>query len=962
MVTRYHEDVGPGAGMCPPRAAVASDAAGLTLDGDWRFRLVPSADAVTDGFEDPDFDDADWDGLPVPAHWQLHGHGAPAYTNVRFPFPVDPPYVPDENPTGEYRRVFDLPADWPDGPAVLRFEGVDSCYRLWLNGVELGHAKGSRLPAEFPAEAALRPGRNVVAVRVHQWSSGSYLEDQDMWWLSGIFRPVRLLARPAGGLGDVFVHAGYDHRAGRGELRVETSVPARLTIAELGLTDVDAAGPHLLDGVQPWSAELPRLYRAEISTAAERAEIRIGFRTVALTGGRWTVNGTAIRLRGVNRHEWDPDTGRAVTADLMRRDLLLMKQHNLNAVRTSHYPPAAEFLDLCDELGMWVIDECDLETHGFSEIGWRGNPSDDPRWEPALIDRARRMVERDKNHPSVISWSLGNEAGTGRNLAAMARWIRDRDPSRMIHYEGDRDSEYVDCYSRMYPSHAEVAIIGRGEEPPARTESADAHRRTLPFILCEYAHAMGNGPGGLTEYEELFDAHPRCQGGFVWEWIDQGIRRPSPDGQGHFYAYGGDFGEPLHDANFIADGLVLPDRTPSPGLLECKKVFEPVRITIDAAGRSATVRSRYDVRDTAHLAFEWQVDRQGARAAGGRLDVPVAAAGETVTAELPGGPVTGAETWLTVRAVLAADQPWAAAGHEIAWAQARLDEPAPLPARPAGAVPRTGGDGTVRVGPGRFDPRTGLLTHLGELPVTGPRLDLWRAPTDNDDPPREVEHAIAREWRRLGLDRLRHRVVEAGPDGDAYVLRTRVGPAATDLAVLTTYRWTGDDGRLTVHVATEPVGGWTGVLPRVGLRMAVPAALDRAEWFGGGPGEAYADSRRAARIGRWTLGVDEMQTPYVLPQENGNRTAVRWATLTAADGTGLRVEGEPTFELTVRRWTSEDLAAARHPYELRPRDRIFVNLDLAQNGLGSASCGPGVLPQHELPADRGHTFAVTFTT
>ena len=958
-MTRYHEDVAPGAGMCPPRAAFASDAAALPLDGDWRFRLVPSVDAVTEGFEAPEFDDTAWDLLPVPAHWQLHGHGEPAYTNVKFPFPVDPPFVPDENPTGEYRRTFELPADWPAAPAVLRFEGVDSCYRVWLNGVELGHAKGSRLPAEFPAAAALRPGRNVLTVRVHQWSAGSYLEDQDMWWLSGIFRPVRLLARPDGGLGDVQVRAEYDHRTGRGVLRVDTPGPARLTVAELGLVDVDAAGPHEIAAVQPWSAELPRLYRAEVATATERAELRIGFRTVALTDGRWTVNGVPITLRGVNRHEWDPDTGRAVGPEVMRRDLLLMKRHNVNAVRTSHYPPAPEFLDLCDELGMWVIDECDLETHGFWEVGWRGNPSDDPRWEPALLDRARRMVERDKNHPSVIAWSLGNEAGTGRNLAAMARWIRDRDPGRLIHYEGDRDSTYVDCYSRMYASPEEVDRIGRGEEPPTDDPSADAHRRGLPFILCEYAHAMGNGPGGLTEYEDLFDAHPRCQGGFVWEWIDQGIRRPRPDGEGHFFAYGGDFGEPLHDANFIADGLVFPDRTPSPGLTEFKKVIEPVRITLDAAARTATVRSRYDIRDTAHLAYTWHVERQGRPVADGRLDVPVAAAGTAVTAVLPDLPDGGTETWLTVRAVLAADQPWAAAGHEVAWAQARLDVPAAAPAPPAGVPPRTGGDGTVRLGPGRFDPRTGLLVRLGALPVTGPRLDLWRAPTDNDDPPRDVVHAVAREWRRIGLHRLRHRLRDASPDGDAYVVRTRVAPAATDLGVLTTYRWTADGDRLTVEVGTEPDGDWTGELPRVGLRMAAPAGLDRVEWFGGGPGEAYPDSRRAARVGRWAMRVDEMQTPYVYPQENGNRTAVRWAAVTGADGAGLRVEGRPTIELTVRPWTTEDLAAARHPYDLRPRDRVFLHLDLAQNGLGSASCGPGVLPAHRLPADRGYRFAVT---
>ncbi|MFI7600308.1 glycoside hydrolase family 2 TIM barrel-domain containing protein [Actinoplanes sp. NPDC049681] len=957
MAARYHDDVGPGAGMCPPRAAFTSDAAQLTLDGVWRFRLMPTADGTGDGFEQPGFDDGRWDRLPVPSHWQLHGYGAPAYTNVHYPFPVDPPYVPDQNPTGDYRMAFELPADWPAGPAVVRFDGVDSCYKVWLNGVELGHAKGSRLPAEFPAGPVLRPGRNVLAVRVHQWSAGSYLEDQDTWWLSGIFRPVRLLARPSGGLGDIGVHAGFDHLTGRGVLRVDTPAPARLTVAELGLVDVDAAGPHEVGGVRPWSAESPALYRAEVYTATERVELMVGFRTVAMVDGRWAVNGTPLSLRGVNRHEWHPDTGRALTVDVMREDLLLMKQHNINAVRTSHYPPAAEFLGLCDELGMWVIDECDVETHGFSVVGWRDNPSDDPRWEPALLDRARRMVERDKNHPSVIAWSLGNEAGTGRNLAAMARWIRDRDPGRMIHYEGDRDSAYTDCYSRMYADPAEVAVIGQREEPPTRDPSADDHRRQLPFILCEYAHAMGNGPGRLAEYQALFDTYPRCQGGFVWEWIDQAVRRPRPDGTGDFFAYGGDFGEPLHDGTFIADGLVFPDRTPSPGLIELKKVFEPVRITVDPAAATATVENRYDVRDTAHLTYEWQLAHEGVPVAGGRLDVPVLAAGAGATVALPAPPGEGL---LTVRAVLAADQPWAPAGHEIAWVQAPWHPSPPAAVHRTARRPQSRED-LVELGSGAFDPRTGLLVRLGDLPVTGPRLDLWRAPTANDEPPRAVRHAVGPGWRRIGLHRLQHRLITAGIDGDAYVVRTRVAPAATDLAVLTTYRWTAHDDRLTVHVTTEPVGAWEGVLPRVGLRLAAPARLGEVEWFGGGPGEAYADSRQAARIGRYTRRIDDMQTPYVFPQENGNRTAVRWARITGPGGPGMRIDGEPTFDLTVRRWTSEDLDAAGHPYDLRPRDQVFVNADLAQNGLGSASCGPGVAPGDQLPAGRSYRFAVTLS-
>lgn len=409
---RWFEDRFPVRGVRPARAWLRSDAPEVDLSGAWRFRWSPRADVPAD-FAEPGHDDSTWDVLPVPSHWQLHGqgrYGLPAYTNVKYPFPVDPPFVPDENPTGDHRTTFTVPPGFLDGGAraVLRFEGVDSAARVWLNGTELGTSVGSRLPVELDATDALDPaGDNVLAVRVHQWSSASYLEDQDMWWMSGIFREVRLLARPAGGVEDVFVRAGYDAASGAGSLRVDASVPARLLVPELG---VDAATGEDVDlaAVQPWSAEVPRLYDAEVVTDAERVRLRIGFRTVAIVDGVFTVNGAPVKLRGVNRHEVSADRGRAVTEAEMLADVLLMKRHNINAVRTSHYPPHPRFLELCDEHGLWVVDECDLETHGFFFVDWRGNPSDDPAWAEAMLDRMRRTVERDKNHPCVVLWSLGD--------------------------------------------------------------------------------------------------------------------------------------------------------------------------------------------------------------------------------------------------------------------------------------------------------------------------------------------------------------------------------------------------------------------------------------------------------------------------------------------------------------------------------------------------------------------------
>jgi beta-galactosidase len=929
------EDVQPTVGARLPRAWFQSDAPAIDLSGDWRFRLSGRADTDT-GFEAGDFDDSAWASLPVPAHWQLHGHGAPAYTNVVYPFPVDPPHVPTENPTGDYRLAFRLPDGWDAERTVLRFEGVDSWFRAWLNGQELGSSTGSRLPVEFDATATLRRGDNLLAVRVHQWSAASYLEDQDMWWLSGIFREVRLLARPAGAIEDFFIHADYDHVSGAGTLRVDIDVPAGLTVPELGV-DVAAGQTVRVEAVQPWSAESPRLYDGQLASTGERVPLRIGFRTVRVEDGLLTLNGRRILFRGVNRHEFHPDLGRALPKEVMLQDVLLMKQHNINAVRTSHYPPHPRFLELCDEYGLYVIDECDYESHGFEPIGWRGNPSDDPAWCNALVDRMRRTVERDKNRPSVLLWSLGNEAGTGRNLTAMAEWAHQRDPSRPLHYEGDRSCADVDVYSRMYASHAEVDAIGRREEASFPDPEVDARRRAMPFMLCEYAHAMGNGPGGLWEYQDLFERHPRCQGGFVWEWIDHGIRKRAGDGR-EYFAYGGDFGEPLHDGNFVADGLLFPDRTPSPGLLEYKKVVEPVRIDAGPDG-GIRVTNLHAFLDLSHLAFEWTLAAEGVPVASGRLEVPPLAPEESATVVLPTLPPTDSESWLTIQAVLAADQRWANAGHEIAWGQL------PITATNPAAGMRSVVHSPLTVGPGTFD-AGGELVWIGDLPVTGPRLDLWRAPTDND----RGHHGEALEplWRRVGLHRLQHRVDQVAVEEAALVVRTRVAPAAIDLGVAATYRWTAVDGGLRLEVEVVPEGDWPCPLPRLGLRMAVPAALRQVEWFGRGPGEAYADTGRAARIGRFTATVEELQTPYVYPQENGNRADVRWATITDDQGRGLRVRGEPTIDVTVRPWTSEQLDKARHPIDLVQGDRLWINLDRAQQGIGSASCGPGVLPAYRL--------------
>jgi len=935
----YVESFAPGSHVLPARAWLHDDAARIPLTGDWAFRLSPTVADAPDDLAEPDT--AGWDSIAVPGHWQLAGHGQPAYTNVVYPFPLEPPYVPTANPTGDYVRTVTVPADWAGARIVLRFEGVDSRFAVWAGGRFVGWSSGSRLPSEFDLTDYVAPGNEVrIAVRVHQWSAGSYLEDQDMWWLSGIFREVNLLAlRPAAAT-DVFVHADYDHVSGGGVLLVESDVPGVVAVPELGL-ELPAGERITVEQVEPWSAEVPRLYDAVLRTDGGEVRLRIGFRTVAIVDGVLTVNGNRVLFNGVNRHEFHPDRGRALTEQDMLDDVLLMKRAGINAVRTSHYPPHPYFLDLCDEYGLYVIDECDLETHGFGyepEPPLLPNPVMDPRWEGDLVERMRRMVERDKNHPSIVIWSLGNECGTGDNLRAMSAFAHDRDPSRPVHYERDRAAEYTDVYSEMYTSLEGVEKIG-----------ADVSLHGgKPFILCEYGHAMGNGPGGLTDYRLLFEKYPRCQGGFIWEWIDHGLRTTDADGN-EFYGYGGDFGETIHDGNFVCDGLLLPDRTPSPGMLEYTKVIEPLVIESDGEG-GIRITSRYEVRDTSDLVFRAVTEVEG-RPVGESvvLDVPVIRAGESVVVEVPKVDASQPETWLTVTASLAEATSWAGAGHRIAWGQLRLDDPATRSqasgeGRHAGAQ---GPDDGISVG------ADGIGLTVGEVVLSGLRLDLWRAPTDNDQIP-----GVARAWEENGLHRVQHRVVSSGPVETV----VRTAPPTLQWGLVSTWRWhRAEDGSVQLDLSIEPDGEVPATLPRLGITFELPR-IESVEWFGTGPSEAYVDTRQAAAVGRYTATVDDLQTPYVRPQENGHRIDTRWVQLIPAVGPGLRIDAAPSlFGLTVRRWTTADLASAKHHPELVAGDTTYVTIDIAQAGIGSNSCGPALPEKYQLKTGPAH-LSLRFST
>ena len=778
------------------------------LDGEWAFAWSPNPASAPDGFADPGFDVAGWDRIPVPSCWQMLGdeflHGkpkydVPIYTNVRYPFPIDNlPAVPqDDNPTGCYRRDFTVPAAWDGCQVFLHFEGVDSACTVWVNGHEVGYSQESRVPAEFNITPYLQPGENILAVQVLRWSDGSYLEDQDFWRLSGIYRSVWLWAAPPVHVRDFRVRTEMDADYASATLVVEAEVrnlgatadrgysleaqlygsdgravfgePLRQT-AEVGAghaTSVELS--RWVESPAKWSDETPNLYtvlvtlRDAAGAATQVVGCRIGFRQVEIKQGQIHVNGVPILLKGANRHEHNPSTGHTITVDSMITDIVLMKQHNLNAVRTSHYPNNPRWYDLCDYYGLWVFDEANLETHGVWD-----RLTKDPLWETAFLDRAVRMVGRDKNHPSIIVWSLGNESGYGRNHDVMANWIRAHDPTRPLHYHPAEDGPATDILAPMYPSVAR--IIEMAQDP----------RETRPIIMCEYAHSMGNSTGNLKEYWDAIATYPRLQGGFIWDWVDQGILQQSAAGE-FYYAYGGDFGDEPNDGNFCGNGLLGSDRSPHPALLEYKKVLEPVRVMLlDSATGVIAVENRHHTSDLSAYTITWEIQEIGAVATTtGEATVRVAWSGVLAPLHTPAGGRTqvqlpwgdwrragDGDAWLVVRVSRTTATIWSAAGHPVAWAQfplataprpaARGDGPAVQVSEDASAI-EFARDG-LRVA---IDKGSGQLASFEQsglaLVEQGPALQVWRAPTDNDANTWGDQRAAIR-WREVGLDRVEDQI------------------------------------------------------------------------------------------------------------------------------------------------------------------------------------------------------------
>ncbi|MCY9753013.1 beta-galactosidase subunit alpha [Paenibacillus alvei] len=945
-----------------------------SLNGTWKFVYLEAPEYSPPGFEQPTFDCSNWDDIMVPSNWQLEGYGKMHYSDLWYNFPINPPYVPTDNPTGIYKRTFAIGSQWLDNQQViLRFHGVDSAFHVWVNGQEVGYSKGARLLSEFDITSYVEAGQNEVCVRVYQWSDGTYLEDQDMWWLSGIFRDVELYVQPLAGIEDFTVVTELDSAYTNAILRISADIRGTKQGHTLAYELLDAAGQQVAFDEMPggervtaavpiaapmlWSAETPYLYTLlfTLKNGDDVIEVipqQVGFRIVELKGDTFTVNGVAIKLKGVNRHDAHPITGRVVSRDDIEKDIRLMKQHNINAIRTAHYPNSPCLYELCNVYGMYVIDETDLECHGFELTGNFNWITDDPAWERAYVDRIERMIERDKNHPCIIMWSLGNESGYGRNFRAMGLRAKEMDPTRLVHYEGDRDMDIADVYSTMYTWL---------EHPERKTMQHIIDHSTKPHILCEYAHAMGNGPGSMQEYQDLFYAHDKLQGGFVWEWCDHGIR--TEDEQGRvYYRYGGDFGDDPTNGAFCIDGLVMPDRTPSPGLLEYKKVIEPVHThEIDLQRGLIQVSNKYDFASLDQLALRYSVMKDDCILQTGEADITGIAARTSKEVELgyllDFAPEPGTDYYVNLSYTLKGDCAWAQAGHELATAQFRLPLAAELLyIEPSGTLTMEEGHCELIVRGEDFsigfDTVKGRMTswtyHGTTVVEQGPKLQFWRAPIDND-------MYVVDDYRNKSFMHVMHEIVEGftyTQEGEIVRVKVSVLNGTTNAAWH--YRSCYDyriypNGDVLLDVSGQPGGvkeQAPEMIPRVGVELRVRAACENGKWYGRGPGESYADSKQASLFGIYERTVDEMFTNYVHPQENGNHTDCRWVRLADRYGVGLLAVEYPKMDFSASYYEVQDLDAAKHPIDLQKRDYIVLHLDAKQNGLGSNSCGQRQLSQY----------------
>lgn len=946
------------------------------LNGVWKFMFLDAPEYSPEGFFNSDFDVTKMDDITVPGNWQLQGYGKMHYSDLWYNFPINPPYVPTENPTGIYKRTFFVEESYRDKKIIIRFCGVDSAYHLWINGKEVGYSKVARNESEFDITDIIRVGEeNDVTVRVYQWSDGTYLEDQDMWWESGIFRDVELIGVPKDGINDYKVIADLDDEYKNGIFKVEAflrttkevnvtfelvdagenTVFTKTVVAKEGKACID----EVIADVNHWTAETPYLYKL-FMTVEDDGQIvevipqNVGFRNIRLNGETFLVNGVAIKFKGVNRHDYSPQNGRVVSREEIEKDIILMKQFNINAIRTSHYPNSYYLYDLCDEYGMYLIAETDLECHGFELTGDYKWITDDPSWELAYVSRMTRMIERDKNHPAIIFWSLGNESAFGCNFRKMTDVAHEIDPTRLVHYEGDFDVESADVYSTMY------TWIENPKKPYLMKDIIEKSKK--PHIHCEYCHAMGNGPGNLKDYQDLVYAHDKLQGGFVWEWFDHGIESFTESGE-KYYRYGGDFGDDPSNKDFCIDGLIMPDRTPSPGLYEYKKVIEPITTTaVDIQKGIINLLSRYDFANLDRFNLVYKVMEDDVILQTGFMAVPSieARANKDITLPYDLSAIKvkpGAHYYVNISYQLREDTSYAFSGHELATAQFELPlYKEGIVVRPEGILNVEKEHTTLHVKGANFSLDFNLVN--GNLMnivrdgmqvlSKGPRLTLWRAPISND-------MEIIDKLKKVYFLHLEHEVVmNIDYHMEDNILKVEVDTinSTTNSAwhFKTKYVYTVcPSGDILIDVEGTPSGRVDlapDMLPRIGVSMHLDKSMEHVRYFGMGPGENYADSKEAAQMGLYANTVDGLFTNYVIPQENGNHMGCKWVSMTNDRGMGLLASTEGDFNFSASWYEDKDLDDAKHTCDLVKRDYIVFNVDYKQNALGTNSCGQWQLDKY----------------
>lgn len=1015
----------------------------ICLDGTWKFRWTPVPDERIVEFYQTDFNDKDWVGFPVPANWEVNGYGTPIYVSAGYPFKIDPPRVMGEpkvdyttykerNPVGQYRRSFQLPAGWEArGQTLLRFEGVMSAFYVWINGERVGYSQGSMEPSEFNITNYLHAGENQIALEVYRYSDGSYLEDQDFWRFGGIHRSIHLLHTPDIRIRDYAVRTlpvSTDYQDFILQIDPQFSVYRGMTGKGTTLQGVlkDASGREIatlkgdvedildlehkagrmnewypqrgprklgrmsatIKSPKRWTAETPYLYKLHLTLLTaegeviEQVEQSVGFRSVEIRNGQLLVNGAPVRFRGVNRHEHDPHTARVMSEERMLQDILLMKQANINAVRTSHYPNVSRWYELCDSLGLYVMDEADIEEHGL-----RGTLASTPDWHAAFLDRAVRMAERDKNHPSIVMWSMGNESGYGPNFAAISAWLHDFDPTRPVHYEGaqgaggEPDPKTVDVISRFYTRVKQEYLnpgIAEGEDKE-RAENARWERlleiaeRTndnRPVMTSEYAHSMGNALGNFKEYWDEIYSNPRMLGGFIWDWVDQGIYKTLPDGR-IMVAYGGDFGDKPNLKAFCFNGLLMSDRETTPKYWEVKKVYSPVELRVESGELRVTNRNHHT--DLSQYRCLWTLSIDGKQKDQGEITLPEVAPGESETIPLPvsiAGKKASAKATsdlrLTISFILKRDALWAKAGHEVAWEQFCIQEGALLSSKleNRGRLKVRADEEHLSISGSGFSIQweknaTGSLTsltyhgkemlaHPADFPLQ-PVTQAFRAPTDND---KSFGNWLAKDWSlhqmdnpRISLDSFKHEVREDG----AVIVRVQTRNRYKEGAIVTTSLYTIlSDGTIDLKTTFQPQG-ILPELPRLGIAFCLSSDYNTFIWQGRGPQDNYPDRKTSAAVGLWKGSVADQYMHYPRPQDSGNKEEVRLLMLTDRHGKGIRVDAvEDVFSASALHYTAQDLYKETHDCNLKPRSEIILSLDAAVLGLGNSSCGPGVLKKYAI--------------